>query len=139
MSQDSAAGFMRRLAAMIYDTFLVAALWLLSVFLWVVFLNDGKAVTGSILPLFLYLETAAFYIYFWRMNGQTLGMQAWRIKAVDAANGVMPMQKCLIRFLVATLSTLMLGLGFVWILFNKNKLAWHDIASETRIIYLGVP
>jgi uncharacterized RDD family membrane protein YckC len=30
-----------------------------------------------------------------------------------------------------------LGLGFIWILFDREKLAWHDRASGTRVIFLG--
>lgn len=37
--------------------------------------------------------------------------------------------------MVLTLATL--GLGFLWILFNKNKQALHDRISDTAVIYSG--
>lgn len=29
-----------------------------------------------------------------------------------------------------------LGLGFLWILHDRDKLAWHDRLSETRLVLL---
>ena len=139
MSEFPTASLMRRLAAMIYDAFLIVALWMLSVFLLVVFLNDGEAISGPGLTLFLYLETATFYIYFWRMKGQTLGMQVWKIRALNKDGAIMSLGECLARFFFATFSTLFLGLGFVWMLFDKSGLAWHDRASGTCVVHLNKP
>ena len=131
------AGLMRRLAAMFYDAWLIVAIWFLSTTLWVVFLNEGNAVVGPAFQLFLYLEAAAFYVYFWRVKGQTLGMQVWKIRTVSDTGDIMSIGECLTRFFFATFSTVFLGLGFIWMLFDSEKLTWHDRASGTKVMFLG--
>ena len=45
--------------------------------------------------------------------------------------------ECAARFFFATLSFSFIGLGFVWILFDPDRLAWHDRASGSRVVFLG--
>jgi len=42
--EPDAAGFFRRLAAIVYDSFLVVAIWMISTILVVAVLNDGQAI-----------------------------------------------------------------------------------------------
>ncbi|MBD3648010.1 MAG: RDD family protein [Pseudomonadales bacterium] len=135
VAQPEAASFWRRIAAAAYDAFLIISLWMITTFI-LVMLTD-QAVGGFRFQLLLYLEALFFYFTFWRIKGQTLGMQAWRIRAENADGGIMSGVQCLIRFLAGTVSLAALGIGFLWILFNREKLAWHDIVSDSRVIYLG--
>ena len=129
------ANLWRRLAALVYDSFLVVAIWMISTMLMVAL--SGEPVTGPLYQALLYLEAAAFYFYFWKVKGQTLGMQVWKIRTVNEVGQILNLSECAVRFFFATFSTIFLGLGFVWILFDRNNLAWHDHASSTRVIYLG--
>ena len=131
------ASLIRRFAAMLYDGFLIVALWMISTTLIVAIVMDGAEASGPPYQIFLYVEVAAFCIYFWHFKGQTLGMQVWKIRAVTERNELLTIDECIIRFLCATLSVISMGLGFLWIFFNQERLAWHDLASKTRIVYLG--
>lgn len=131
------AGIFRRLVAMLYDAFLVVALWMVTTIVIVASFNEGEPVDGLWFQLLLYLEVLFFYFVFWRIQGQTLGMQVWKIRALDYQGNIMSPRQCIIRFLVATLSLLTLGLGFFWMLFNKDQLTWHDMASRSHVVYLG--
>ncbi|MGV0033553.1 MAG: RDD family protein [Candidatus Azotimanducaceae bacterium WSBS_2022_MAG_OTU7] len=131
------ASLWRRLAAMFYDTFLVVALLFVTTTLMIAFLNDGMEIAGPSFQLFLYLQAGAFYAYFWHFKGQTLGMQVWKIRTINDTGQILTLGECAVRFFFATFSTMFLGLGFVWILFDREKLAWHDRASGTRVIFLG--
>ena len=131
------AGFSRRIAAIIYDSFLVLAIWMISTTLLVALLTDGEEIGGPVYQIFLYFEIGVFYIYFWSVKGQTLGMQVWKICTVDKDNQPLKISKCLIRFLYATIFLIPLGLGFLSLLLNREKLTWYDMASGTRVIYLG--
>jgi len=131
------AGMLRRFAAMLYDAFLIIALWMISTILMVALLTDGAEVRGIWFQLFLYAELAAFYIFFWRLKGQTLGMQVWKIRTLTREGNLLGYSQCLIRFAAATLSVLAFGLGFAWMYFNKEKLTLHDIASNSHVAYLG--
>ncbi len=134
---NTPASLWRRLAAMLYDTFLVVALLCVTTTLMMVFLNDGMAIAGPSFQLLLYLQAGAFYAYFWHFKGQTLGMQVWKIRAINDTGQILTLGECVVRFFFATFSTMFLGLGFVWILFDRERLAWHDRASGTRVIFLG--
>jgi len=131
------AGLLRRFAAMLYDGFLVVAIWMTSTTLLVALVTDGAEVIGLWYQIFLYLELAAFYIFFWRFKGQTLGMQVWKIQLVNNEGEILNYKKSVLRFITATLSVVGAGLGFAWMYFNKERLTFHDIASKSHVIYLG--
>lgn len=131
------SSLIRRLAALFYDAFLVVAIWMISTTLLVALVADGDEIQGWPFQLFLYAELFAFYYAFWRMRGQTLGMQVWRIKTVDENGHILSGEQCILRFLAATISMLPFGLGLFWILIDRQNLALHDLATNTRVIYVG--
>jgi uncharacterized RDD family membrane protein YckC len=131
------SGLLRRFAAMLYDGFLVLAIWMTSTTLLVALVTDGAEVIGLRYQVFLYLELAAFYIFFWRLKGQTLGMQVWKIQLVNKEGEFLSYKACVIRFLTATLSVTAAGAGFIWMYFNKDRLTIHDIVSKSHVMYLG--
>ena len=138
MEKDfESAGLFRRLAAILYDSLLIIAIWLITTLLLVSLINDGNALRGPLFQFGLYFEACLFYSYFWRLRGQTLGMQVWRIKLINPDRQTLSWQECFARLFFALVSISMLGLGFIWILFDPAKLTWHDRASGTRVILLG--
>ena len=130
------AGLFRRLAAILYDSLLIIAMWLITTLLLVAFINDGTALQGPLFQFGLYFEACLFYSYFWRLRGQTLGMQAWKIKLVNPSLQTLSWQECFARLFFALVSVSMLGLGFIWMLFDPHRLTWHDRASGTRVVLL---
>lgn len=143
------AGFARRLGAMIYDSFLVAAIWILMTGLHVMAtrhlagLPPEQVGAGLVqvvsLRLLLLASAFAFFAFFWVRGGMTLGMQAWRLRVqTQDGRSITPAQS-LIRFSVACLSMAALGLGYLWILFDRERRSWSDIASGTRVVVLPKP
>lgn len=130
------AGLFRRLAAILYDSLLIIAMWLITTLLLVAFINDGAALQGPLFQFGLYFEACLFYSYFWRLRGQTLGMQVWKIKLISPSLQTLSWQECFARLFFALVSVSMLGLGFIWMLFDPERLTWHDRASGTRVVLL---
>ena len=130
------AGLFRRLAAILYDSLLIIAMWLITTLLLVAFINDGTALQGPLFQFGLYFEACLFYSYFWRLRGQTLGMQVWKIKLISPSLQTLSWQECFARLFFALVSVSMLGLGFIWMLFDPERLTWHDRASGTRVVLL---
>lgn len=128
---------LRRSAAMMYDAFLIVAIWMTSTTLLVALMSDGAEIKGILFQLFLYAELASFYVYFWRATGQTLGMQVWKIQTLTREGELLGYRGCTVRFLAATVSVLPAGLGFLWMYFNKERLTLHDLVSNSRVVYLG--
>lgn len=130
------AGLMRRLAALLYDCFLVGAIWFVLAGI-IVIIHHGEAMPVwanqiILLPL-LILSAFLFYFWFWTHGGQTLGMRAWRLKILSSEKTTPSFQQCFIRFSIALLSG---GFGFLVCLFNQDKKSLQDLLSHTQIILL---
>ncbi len=136
------ATLLRRLGAMIYDTLLLAAVLMLGTGLMLP-LTGGEAIRGDTHPVLewvyralLVALTVGFFGLFWTRNGQTLGMAAWRIKVEREDGANLTWRDAVTRLGAAVLSWLPAGLGFLWILFDGKKRAWHDRLSHTRVVLL---
>jgi uncharacterized RDD family membrane protein YckC len=131
-------GFLRRLGAMFYDSLLLLALLMMLSYPYV-WLTGGAKPGLLVKTLYqLYLLAICFFYYagFWVRGGQTLGLRTWRMKVVNKHGGSITWALALKRFAYAWLSLLCLGLGFLWVLYDRDKLAWHDRLSGTKLIQL---
>lgn len=133
---DLTPRFLRRFAAMIYDSFLLVALWFLATALLLPF-NGGQAFnSGQIFyPIYLFAVSFGFYGWFWTHGGQTLGLKAWKIKVLTFEQQPLNWQQAFVRFISAIFSLLMGGLGFFGVIWDKNNYAWHDYLSKTRLFF----
>ena len=73
------------------------------------------------------LLAMAFVVACWGFSptGIHIGLQAYD-----------PGHLALLRFLIAIISWLCGGLGFWWILWDKQKRSWHDRYSESLVVQL---
>jgi uncharacterized RDD family membrane protein YckC len=82
------------------------------------------------------LALAAIAILFWKFRGATPGKMAISAKIVDARTGGAPSTGTLIlRFFAYLVSMIPLGLGFLWIAFDRRKQGFHDKIAKTVVIY----
>ena len=133
----SAPGFLRRLAAQIYDFLLLIAILFFSTALLLPF-TSGEAVSDQQTLIYrIYLAVISFFFYgwFWTHGGQTLGMRAWKIKVLTLDQKNINWTQAVVRFLTAMISLGFFGLGFLWILFDKNRRSWHDHLSKTALFF----
>ncbi|QEY61482.1 RDD family protein [Metapseudomonas lalkuanensis] len=143
-----AAGLVRRFAAIFYDFLLCVALLMVvtliyqQVVLRLIYggerlrqLADQGALSGDpLLSTLLVFALFGFFAKFWTHNGQTLGMQVWGIRVQNKDGSAISLWQALLRFVIAIGSWLVLGLGFFWSLWDKQKRTWHDIYSETQVV-----
>jgi uncharacterized RDD family membrane protein YckC len=128
-------GLIRRLGAIFYDLLLLIAL--LAVATTLITLPFGMPEAGYLLAfqwLLFEIIPLLFFTGFWWRGGQTLGMRAWRLKVVRMDGDPLSWGDALKRHLAAILSCLTLGLGFLWIVVDREGLAWHDRLSGTKLI-----
>lgn len=134
------AGLLRRLGAIFYDSLLVTAVVFVAftaIYLpLAIGLGQQDTSDQPLWTLYIVCVIMVFFVWFWTHGGQTLGMRVWRIKLFSEDGTPVSYQQALVRFTVAILSMALLGLGFIWCLFNEDKRAWHDIASRTRLIVM---
>jgi uncharacterized RDD family membrane protein YckC len=128
---------LRRIGAMLYDALLMLALLFLTTIPFIAMRGGEPVEAGSNLPYQITLAVIifAFFVGFWSRSGRTLGMQSWGLR-VETSDGQIPsVGQASIRFFAAILSWLPVGLGFLWQLWDKEKLTWHDRISKTRVMY----
>ena len=135
------SGLLRRLGAILYDTLLVLALLFLITTPFIA-VRGGEPVEANDNLLYQVCVVLAVYLFFtlyWSRSGSTLGMQSWGLR-VETPEGQPPsFGKATVRFLAAVLSWAALGLGFLWQLWDKDKLTWHDRLSGTRLRHYPKP
>lgn len=132
---------LRRLSAILYDSLLVIGLVAVVNALALGVLVQVTAGTEQVLDAHLVqiltaLCVLGFFCFFWLKTGQTLGMQAWRIKLVDFGGGRPSLGKAVLRCLGACFSAICLGLGYLWCLIDRNNRYWHDYLSGTELVLL---
>ena len=139
------AGIIRRLAALVYDSFLLFAITLaygaaiLAMRIWI---TDTEAAqtpyTGAQGLLFLaglWFLLGLFYSWCWRRSGQTLGMKTWRLQLTQLDGARPNWQQCVQRSLLAPPLFALLGIGYLWCLGQPGD-CLHDLWTKTRVVVL---
>lgn len=69
----------------------------------------------------------AYYAYFEGARGQTLGKMALGLRVIDADTGdYIGIGRGIGRYFARILSGIVLGLGYLWMLWDPRKQTWHD-------------
>ena len=76
-----------------------------------------------------------YYAYFWTTSGKTPGMTLLGVRVVGRDGSDVGTRRGLVRTLVFPLSFLLLGLGFLGILFGRDRRALHDSIAGTAVVY----
>jgi uncharacterized RDD family membrane protein YckC len=63
-------------------------------------------------------------------------MQVWGIRIQNADGSAIDIWQALLRFLIAIFALLPAGLGFWWMLFDKQKRTWSDMYSGSDVVQL---
>lgn len=148
--QLSQAGLLRRLAAICYDALLLSsvlvfatalflALTVLIIFLFTKQFLMVHLVESNLFPIFqIYLFGVSFlyFAWFWLHGGQTVGMKAWSIQLQSIEGKKITWGQAFKRFMTAIVSWFVLGLGFFWVLWEKEGRSWHDLASQTQLVHV---
>jgi uncharacterized RDD family membrane protein YckC len=128
-------GLWRRFGAVVYDGLLLTAVLFAATAVLLPF-TGGEAVRPSQgwYTAYLVLVSFGYFGWFWTHGGQTLGMRTWNLRLVGAGSNGATWPQALVRFAGACLSWLALGMGFLWMLVDRDRQTWHDHLSNTRIV-----
>jgi uncharacterized RDD family membrane protein YckC len=144
------AALWRRLAAIVYDSFLVFAIWIIICFivLSAFGITEARTIEGNAVvlePLYkntlfaaMLISAYLFFGWFWTHSGQTLGMQAWRIKVQNVDSSAISWLQTLQRCICAPLAFALVGIGYFWMLFDAKKRTWPDLLSRSVVVKLPV-
>ena len=126
------AGFGSRLGALLIDGIILG---IVNSIVGAIF----GASPGEVDPSATALNTAiglAYYIYFeGGATGQTLGKKLLKIRVVDfQTGGPIGYGKAVGRYFARFLSIIPLGLGYFWMLWDKEKQTWHDKLAGSVVV-----
>jgi uncharacterized RDD family membrane protein YckC len=109
-------------------------------------LIDGLILMVPLVIAFLVLPVALYYVlslvvgagynvYFWSTTGQTIGKKVMGLKVVSAETGqILGVQGAVIRYVCTIVSSIPLGLGYFWALWDPKHDTWHDKLAKTKVI-----
>lgn len=111
------AGFWIRMAALLVDVILVA-----------IAVASLKADNAWLLFL------AAYGAVMWKLRGTTVGGILCNLQVVRVDGRELDWPTCVVRALSCFLSLIAGGLGFLWIVFDIERQAWHDKIAGTAVV-----
>jgi uncharacterized RDD family membrane protein YckC len=76
-----------------------------------------------------------YFAYQWAVGGKTVGMALLGIRVVRADGTPIGARQAVIRTVTLPLSIIAFGLGFLGILTNRRRYAWHDRLAKTAVVY----
>ncbi len=112
------AGLLVRLAALAIDALVVGLV---------------VALAHAFAPAFL-LVLAGYGAVLWRLRGTTIGGTVFGLRVVRTDGRAVDWTTACLRALGCFLSLLPLGLGFLWIAFDRDRQAWHDKVAGTVVL-----
>lgn len=133
------AGFWIRVGAALIDTLLVMVITfplLIAIYGWGYFDADVTGfIAGPADVLISWVLPAIAVILFWVYRQATPGKMVLSLRIQDAnTGGRLSWGQSGGRYLGYFLATLPLGLGLIWVAFDKKKQGWHDKLAHTVVV-----
>jgi len=119
------AGFWQRFGAALLDGIIIG---LIDVILRAAFKTAGSLIGVAIaIAYFTVLEGGP--------RGMTLGKQALGIRVIDVdTGGPIGYGRAFVRYIGRILSTLVIFLGYLWMLWDKERQCWHDKLAGDYVV-----
>jgi len=142
------AGFTSRLLAALIDIALIVVVLalgstLLTTTVNVLGLGDRFdafiSSTGILMGVLTAINGLVFvfgYLFlFWLLAGQTLGMMLLGLRIISRTGGRLTFRRAVLRILGYIIFPVVFFLGFLWILVDDKREAWHDKLAGTYVVY----
>ena len=120
------AGFWRRLVGLLIDGILLGIVEAIL-----------RAILGVGAGTGLYFVVSIIYftVMIGGARGQTVGQMAMGIRVIDFnTGGPIGYGRAFIRWLVSLISAAVILLGYLWMLWDKEKQCWHDKAANDVVV-----
>lgn len=133
------AGFWARLVAYIIDAIIVGIVAGVIQAILITPASAPDAGGGAFLLLIVgYILTFvwgfAYYVYFWTRSGQTPGKKIMGLKVITVNGDKLTTGKAIVRVIGYAISSIIIYLGFLWSIWDKNKQTWHDMIAGTYVV-----
>jgi uncharacterized RDD family membrane protein YckC len=138
-------GFFRRAFAFLMDCIMIIVLSVIMFALSYIGYKVGLSAYGRSVtwqnspPLFFFVTwgsiilSTAYFVVFHGMEGKTVGKWLLGLRVVGAERGSITYGQALLRW-IGTLVFAPFVLGFLWILWSREKRGWHDFLARTWVV-----
>lgn len=133
---EEKAGFWLRVLALTIDEFILVIITFILLQAIKYFASVNLAQNLLYILLFYELLDYNYYTLFWVYSGQTPGKRIMKTKLIKVDGTVFTYKDAFIRYWIWMIGVALLGIGYLWIAWDKNKQGWNDIASKTYVIKL---
>ena len=129
------AGFTLRFFAQLLDMLVIACLMIVAFLLSALLGSDNGAIV-SVISVLIMISGVFYFVYFTSEGRQTLGKRALGIKVVKLeGNPALTMKEAFCReILFRSACNTLLGLGYMWVIWDTRKQGWHDKIAGTAVI-----
>jgi uncharacterized RDD family membrane protein YckC len=126
---------LKRFAACLYELLILLAIWMITAFIFIWLFGDATANAKRYgLQFVLWLAAGAYFLWCWCKSGQTLATLAWKMRLVNSNQTNLTAKQAAMRYALATVSFLALGLGFLWAIIDKEHCYLHDRLLKSRFV-----
>jgi len=131
------AGFLRRLVAFIIDMFIIGALDTIVGALFggtMAFDANGVPMYSPVVMVVQFIILVAYFLAFWTLYGATPGDMIQGVKVVTTDEQSFGLGTSVVRFIGYLVSWFVFCLGFLWVIWDKDKQGWHDKMAKTYVV-----
>jgi uncharacterized RDD family membrane protein YckC len=90
------------------------------------------AIGSSVFALFV----IGYFVFFWTLVGFTPGKAILGLKVMKMNGAKLSFGRSLLRFICYWVSAIPLFIGFLWVLWDPKRQAWHDKIAGTQVLYI---
>lgn len=94
-------------------------------------LTNHRVVAFSVLTVWEFL----YFAYQWAVSGKTIGMAIFGVQVVTVQGGPISPRQAVLRTVGLALTLLTLGIGFLGIIFQRERRALDDFIAGTAVVY----
>jgi len=140
------AGLFARLIAFIIDGFALSILSSIISFIIIVIADIDISLSNAhlsfvsntasgILAITIAVLEFLYFGFFWSIYGKTIGMSLFNIKVVRNDGSYPGFLRAGLRGTFGYwISGLILGIGYIWAAFDRDRQAWHDKIFDTFVV-----
>jgi uncharacterized RDD family membrane protein YckC len=129
------ASLKRRLLSLLYESLVLTAVLFAGALPAVILTRTwDHTFARAVLQIWLLGLCGLYYVWQWVSVGQTLPMKTWRLQVVTRDGSALTAARATARYALALASIVLLGLGFLWALIDRDRQFLHDRLAGTRIV-----
>lgn len=130
------ANFWERLLATLIDFVIILLLNFVIYWLLISKSDLSPSIKEQLPELIVILIWVLYSVFFLSATGATIGKRILRLKVLDKNYCKVSLPRILLRETIAKFLSHILELGYLWILIDKKKQAWHDKITGTCVVKL---